>query len=157
MVPLLWWRRRRASRPAEVGAGFVATEAPALQATIRSAFELGEGGGPLTVELGFASGAAGRVVVVWRNRNVGFVPPDHLDDMRRQLGAAGSAPLVAPGVVYHDGTWLRVWVGPVPRGPLPAPPAGYDLLPAPPTTIFGFTLGHPGAEPLDGPGASPRG
>lgn len=157
MVPPLPWRRRRASRPAEVGDGFVATEAPALQATIRSAFELGEGGGPMSVELAFAPGAAGRVVVVWRNRNVGFVPPDHLDDMRRQLEAAGNARLVAPGLVYHDGTWLRVWVGQAPQGPLPVPPAGYDLLPAPPTTIFGFTLGHPGGEPLDGPGAPSQG
>lgn len=157
MVPLLWWRRRVESCPAEVGTGFVATEAPALQATIRSAFELGEGGGPLAVELGFALGAAGRVVVVWRNRNVGFVPPDHLPDLRRQLGAAGGARLVAPGVVYHDGTWLRVWVGPAPQGPLPRPPAGYDLLPAPPTTIFGFTLRHPDDERPDGPGASSRG
>ncbi len=130
--------------PADVGTGFVATEAPAMQPSIRSALRPGEGKrGPLSIELQFATGAAQRVVVEWRNRYVGFVPTSHLAGIRGQLAAVGKAVLWAPGWVYSDGTYWRVWVGPAPEGDFPEVAAGYDELPEPPPTIFGIPLTRP--------------
>jgi hypothetical protein len=128
--------------PADVGEGFVATEAPAMQQSILSAMRAGEGkGDPIAADLEFASGAAQRVVVGWRNRYVGFVPTSHLASMRGQLVAAGKAVLTAPGEVYFDGKFYRVWVGVPPvDGYHPALPGGYDELPIPPLTIFGVPL-----------------
>jgi hypothetical protein len=133
-----------------VGSGFVALEAPALQATIRSAFVTGEGSGPMAVELTFTPGADGRVVVVWRNRIVGFVPDPHAAVLRRQLDASDRAHVVADGRVYDDGTWWRVWVGPDPDGELPVPDAGYDELAPPIPSIFGFSLGESFRRPPGG-------
>lgn len=141
MVPPTRWRRARHDVVVDLPEGFVATEAPALQATIRSAFLAGEGAEPIAVELSFAPGAADRVVVVWRNRNVGFVPPGHAPQLRRLLEQDGHDRPVATGRLYHDGTWWRIWVGPDPAGPLPVPPPDYDRLTPPVPTIFGFTLG----------------
>ncbi|MBU4336890.1 MAG: hypothetical protein KJ548_09980 [Actinobacteria bacterium] len=147
MVQSMPWRRARHDVPADLPEGFVATEAPALQATIRSAFVAGEGAAPMAVELTFAPGAAGRVVVVWRNRNVGFVPREHADDLHRVLTQGQHVRLVAEGRLYHDGSWWRIWVGPDPVGPLPVPPAGYDELPPPAPTIFGFAFGASRPDP----------
>jgi hypothetical protein len=147
MVPTVPWRRSRTRVPAQVGAGFVAAEAPALQATIRSAFVgaervvPGAGGRSVPAELSFEPGAAGRVVVVWRNRNVGFVPEPQAAALRRQLDEPGPPQLVAEGQVYHDGTWWRVWVGP-PPGELPVPDEHYDELVPEAPTIFGFAIGQ---------------
>jgi hypothetical protein len=126
---------------ADVGEGFVATEAPAMQQSIRSALRTGEGKqSPMVVEVQFTTGAAARVVVEWRNRNVGFVPTSHLASLRGQLTAAGKAVLWAPGCVFFDGTYWRVWVGAEPADGFPEVAAGYDELPEPPTAIFGFPL-----------------
>lgn len=129
---------------ADVGDGFVATEAPAMQLAIRSALNVGEGRrDPVPAELSFEPGAAERVVVRWRNRFVGFVPTSHRAQLRGQLAAAGKAPLVTTGTVYWDGAWWRVWVGPVrPDGPPPVE-EGYDELKPPPPSIFGIPLSRP--------------
>lgn len=128
---------------ADVGEGFVATEAPALQQAIRSALRSGEGkAAPIAVEVQFTAGAAERVVVEWRNRFVGFVPTSHLAGLRGQLTAATSdkAPLTANGRVYFDGRYFRVWVGPPPAEGFPEVRAGYDELAEPPPAIFGIPL-----------------
>ena len=126
---------------ADVAGGFVATEAPAMQQSIRSALRPGEGkGGSVVIEAQFVTGAAERVVIEWRNRYVGFVPTSHLAELRGQLAAAGKAVLWAPGLVYHDGKYWRVWVGPTPEGGFPDVEAGYDQLPEPPPSIFGIPL-----------------
>ena len=126
---------------ADVGEGFVATEAPALQQAIRSALRGGEGKrAPILGEVRFSSGARERVVVEWRNRFVGFVPTSHLAALRGQLAAAGRAALEAPGRVYFDGRYWRVWVGPAPEGGFPEVAEGYDELPEPPPAIFGIPL-----------------
>lgn len=126
---------------ADVGEGFVATEAPAMQQAIRSALRTGEGRrAPVAVEVQFAAGAAQRVVVEWRNRFVGFVPVPHLATLRGQLAGVGKAVLTAPGRVYHDGRYFRIWVGPPPAGGFPEVEAGYDELPEPPASIFGIPL-----------------
>ena len=127
--------------PADVGEGFIATEAPAMQQSILSAMRGGEGKrAVITADLEFKTGAAERVVVDWRNRYVGFVPTSHLASMRGQLVAAGKAVLIAPGEVYFDGKFWRVWVGPPPEFGFPEVPHGYDELPVPPMTIFGVPL-----------------
>jgi hypothetical protein len=127
---------------ADVGAGFVATEAPALQQAFRSALRLGDpADGPVEAEFALQAGAAERVVVVWRNAYVGFVPTSHLASLRGQLVAAGRARLVAPGQVYRDGALWRAWLGPVPDGGPPPVGEGYDELEPPPPTIFGIPLG----------------
>ena len=126
---------------ADVGEGFVATEAPALQQAIRSALRGGEGKrAPILGEVRFSSGARERVVVEWRNRFVGFVPTSHLAALRGQLVGVGKALLVAPGCVYHDGKYFRVWVGRPPVDGFPEVEAGYDELAEPAPTIFGIPL-----------------
>jgi len=136
-----FWRRREDPVAADVGRGFVATEAPAMQAALKSALHVGEGKGtPILADVAFGQGSGERVVVQWRNRYVGFVPSSHRADLRGQLASAGRAPLVAEGLVYWDGEWWRIWVGPVPdHGPPPVGP-GYDELEPPPPTIFGVPL-----------------
>ncbi|ACZ30160.1 hypothetical protein Xcel_1129 [Xylanimonas cellulosilytica DSM 15894] len=137
-------RARRPVVAAEVGDGFVATEAPALQVSIREALQPGEGGrAPSPAELRFEPGAAGRVVVLWRNRHVGFVPPTHREALAAQLATAGKATVQADGYVYRDGELHRIWVGPLPTDGFPGVPPGYDELPVPETTIFGFALRRP--------------
>ena len=126
---------------ADVGGGFVATEAPALQQTIRSALHSGEGRRvPFPVDLRLASGARERVVVEWRNRFVGFVPTSHLAALRGQLAGAGRTPVITPGILYFDGRYFRIWVGPEPADGFPAIEAGYDELPEPPPSIFGIPI-----------------
>ncbi len=135
------FRHREPPVVADVGEGFVATEAPALQQAIRSALRAGEGKAtPVAVEVRFDSGVAERVVVEWRNRFVGFVPTSHLAVLRGQLAGAGKAPLTATGRVYFDGRYWRVWVGPEPDGGFPAVEAGYDELAEPAPSIFGIPL-----------------
>ncbi len=126
---------------AAVGGGFVATEAPALQQAIRSALRSGEGRqAPFLVDLQLATGARERVVVEWRNRFVGFVPTAHLAVLRGQLAGAGKTRVITPGVLYFDGKYFRIWVGPEPADGFPVVEAGYDELPEPPPSIFGIPL-----------------
>ena len=140
MNPSVPWHRAPRTT-ADVRDGFVATEAPALQQSIRSALYPGEGKrSPIAVEVQFTTGAAQRVVVEWRNRNVGFVPTSHLAALRGQLTAAGKAVVWSPGQVYYDGAYWRVWVGPAPEDGYPEVTEGYDELPEPPAAIFGIQL-----------------
>ena len=137
------FRHREPPVVADVGEGFVATEAPALQQAIRSALRAGEGKAtPVAVEVRFDSGVAERVVVEWRNRFVGFVPTSHLASVRGQLvgAAAGKSALTANGRVYFDGRYFRVWVGPPPEDGFPQVEAGYDELSEPSPAIFGIPL-----------------
>lgn len=94
----------------------------------------------IPARLQFSRGAEDHVVVLWRNVIVGFVPPTHRDELRRQLDDAVTAPLVADGHVRrHDGVW-RVWAGPawpVAEGPPQPPP---DEIDPPSNAIFGFPL-----------------
>ncbi len=128
---------------ADIGGGFVATEAPALQKAIRGAMKLGElSAGQLEADLSFEPGAEGRIVVRWRNHYVGFVPETHAPALRRQLATLGRAALVSPGVVYRDGELWRIWVGePLPGIEVPRPAPGYDSIGPEPATIFGIPVG----------------
>lgn len=102
--------------------------------------------------LRFTAGIEGRVVVLWRNTIVGFVPEDRAGDLRRQLTEAGAAHLVADGEVRgHSGLW-RVWVGSWPDGPVPAPAAD-EIVPAP-TRIFGIPVS---GRAVPAPATSPVG
>ncbi|WP_413452596.1 hypothetical protein AA0Y32_09965 [Georgenia phoenicis] len=133
----LFDRWRSTEVPADVGPGFWVAEAGALQRAIVTALGADARGRPeVRARLELSAGAEGRVVVVWRNVIVGFVPPDHAAPLRRQLEAAGRATLVAAGsVVRADGQW-RIWLG---EGtPVGEPPA--DELTPPPATIFGISL-----------------
>ncbi len=149
--------RRAEARTADVGEGFVATEAPALQATIvgtLSATERRTDAVATTVR--FERGASGRVVVVWRNRNVGFAPAEAVPGLLAQLGAAGRAGLAAPATVLRDGGVWRVRVGPPPAARTGLATA--DELEPPPYTVFGVPLGArfqpaaPGPGQVDGAG-----
>ncbi|MBD8063329.1 hypothetical protein [Oceanitalea stevensii] len=141
----LFDRWRSAEVPADVGAGFWAAEAAAMQRAIVTALAGAERArsGAVPARLELSPGAEGRVVVVWRNVIVGFVPPDRAAPLRDQLAAAGKGTLVAPGSVVELGGQRRMWVG---EGePVGEPPA--DELAAPPTTIFGIHL--PGTTPRE--------
>jgi len=139
MAPF-WKRSSGPPRHAEVGVGFVAAEAPALQVAILAALGGMQRGHPTVVaELAFTRGAEGRVVIVWHNRFVGFVPQSHEDLLLAQVQAAGANGLTTQGQFYYDGTLWRVWVGPPPDG-MPEPEPGMDELPSPATTIFGFVV-----------------
>ncbi len=134
--------RRRPEVPAHVEDGFSAAEAPAMQRSILEALGLGDRPAPAVVpaRLRVEGGADGRLVLVWRNVIVGFVPPGATAPLAAQLAAAGDATLVAPGAVHHvDGTW-RVWVGAVPTGGFPPVPEGLDTLAPPETTILGVPV-----------------
>jgi hypothetical protein len=135
------FRHRPQPVAADVGEGFVASEAPALQSAIRSGMTGGERKQlPLPIEVWFASGAGERIVVGRGNQYVGFVPISHRASLRGQLIAAGKAGLRAPGMVYRDGDLFRVWVGVLPPDSFPAIEPGYDELPAPQAAIFGIPL-----------------
>ncbi|WP_193311409.1 hypothetical protein [Georgenia satyanarayanai] len=133
----LFDRWRSAEVPADIGPGFWVAEAGAMQRAIGTAL----GGADrsrsvVAAHLELSAGAEGRVVVVWRNVIVGFVPPDHAPPLLPQIEAAGRATVVAPGrVVERDGQ-LRIWAG---EGePTGRPPT--DELSPPPATIFGIAL-----------------
>lgn len=136
---------RRDAVPAQVGDGFVAGEAVALQTSFQAALTGHERAArePVAAELQLDPGKGGRVVLVWRNVVVGFVPPAHEADLRGQLNRAGKGRLVCPGQVYRDGDVWRVWVGARPPVEHPAPEPGTDRLSAPPTRIFGLALPRP--------------
>lgn len=136
--------RLRLSRPevtADVGDGFWVTEATALQRSIVGALGMGERRSPpAEILLRFDSVPNGSVVVVWRNRNVGFVPSSHASSLREQLSAAHPAKLTVRGDLYqHDGLW-RLWAGPRSESDPPAPDPGIDTMAAPPVTILGIPV-----------------
>ncbi|WP_456787138.1 hypothetical protein [Cellulomonas sp. P5_C5] len=121
---------------ADVGDGFVAGEAPALQVGLAAA----RSGDSARVGLTFETEGGSHVVLVCRNRIVGFVPPSHEEPVRAQLAAAGRAHLVALGQIYRDADGWRLWVGPPRTGEFPAPEPGADTLAAPQRRIFGLAL-----------------
>lgn len=133
---------RRGRVTADVGDGFVAGEAAALQTGLAAALTTVERGssGPARVELTFATEDGNHVVIVCRNQTVGFVPPSHEDSVRAQLAAAGRAHLETTGQVYRDGDGWRLWVGPPRSGGFPPPEPGADTLAAPQRRIFGLAL-----------------
>lgn len=128
--------------PADLAVGFCAAEAPALQRSLLEALGLGDRPAPAVVpaDLRIERGADDRLVVVWRNVIVGFVPADVAGPLADRLGTTGATALAARGAVHHqEGAW-RVWVGDVPPGGFPPVPAGLDTLAAPTPTILGVPL-----------------
>lgn len=125
---------------AELVDGFWAAEAEAMQTVIVGSMWRAEKKREVVdAELEFFGGAEGRVVVVWRNRFVGFVPPERAPELRAQIDALPDAKIVADGQVRpHSGAW-RVWVGPPWRGESPPPLPADELEPTPPS-IFGIQL-----------------
>lgn len=147
MTPL-----RRPRVAADVGPGFHAAEARGLQTALHAVLTAVEraAGRPVPVEVRLDASRDAAVVVVCRNRVVGFVPPgaaDLVTGLRAQQERAGRrALLVAPGLLHRDadagagaGLW-RVWVGAEPDGGLPDVPVGLDTLAAPELSIFGVPL-----------------
>ena len=119
-----------------------------MQRSILEALGLGARPAPAVVpaRLRVERGADTRLVLVWRNVIVGFVPPDAGGPLTTALEDADGAAVVVDGAVHHlDGTW-RVWLGPVPDGGFPPLPDGLDTLAAPEDTILGVPLRR-----LDGP------
>ncbi|GEL98455.1 hypothetical protein CTE05_20020 [Cellulomonas terrae] len=133
---------RRGRVTADVGDGFVAGEAAALQTGLSAALTTVERGssGPARVELTFATEDGNHVVIVCRNQTVGFVPPSHEESVREQLVAAGRARLETAGQIYRDAEGRRLWVGPPRSGGFPAPEPGADTLAPPRRKIFGLAL-----------------
>jgi len=130
-------RRRRPPVPADVPEGFWCAEALALKRSIDSARRFARAPGETRARLTLDDGAEGRVVVLWENVVVGFVPAAHTPGLRPQLRAARPASLVADGrVLEHAGLW-RVWVGPPWPSEAPPPPPPDELGP-PPDTILGI-------------------
>ncbi|MPV51324.1 MULTISPECIES: hypothetical protein [unclassified Pseudactinotalea] len=139
---LRFWRRHRAEpMAAELAQGFWASDAVGLQRAILSllsAVDRRRGG--LSGRVEFTAGAEGRVVVVWGNRIVGFVPPAHAGSLHAQLGEADPAALVADASIRrYEENW-RVWVGPEwgGGGGEGGPEEPIDELDAPPPTILGI-------------------
>lgn len=140
-------RLRRPTVAAEVPVGFHAAEARALQVAVTAVLSAVEraADAPVPVDLVLEPGRDGVVVVVCRNRVVGFVPAPHAEPLRAQVEAAGRrAHVVAPGALVHDGALWHVWVGPAPQGGVPAAPDGLDTLPEPQPTILGVPLRRDG-------------
>jgi hypothetical protein len=133
---------------ADVAVGFHAAEAVALQTTLLGVLGAAERatGRPVPVELGLDAGRDDGLVVLCRNRVVGFVPEEHAPPLRAQRERAGRrARLVLPGLLVRDGGTWRVWVGPEPSGGVPSAPAGLDTLPAAQPTVLGVPLRRDGA------------
>jgi hypothetical protein len=133
---------RRGRVTADVGDGFVAGEAAALQTGLSAAQTSAERGtsAPVRVELTFETEGGEHVVLVCRNHTVGFVPPSHEESVHAQLAAAGRAHLVTSGQIYRVADRWRLWVGPPLAGGFPAPEPGADTLAPPQRRIFGLAL-----------------
>ena len=131
--------RRRAA--ADLAAGFWAAEAVAMQRSIEAALAPWErADGPFPVELALEAGPDGRVLVVWRNRIVGFAPDAAAPALLDRL-AEGPVALTVRGDLFRHGSVRRLWVGPRPASGLPpVPDPGLDHLPAPPVTVFGLRV-----------------
>jgi hypothetical protein len=148
------FRRHRpvVDAPAAVAAdGFTAADAPAFQRSFVAALHAGERADRRDVPgvLQIGRGAGDRLVVIWRNLVVGFVPPDRTAPFEALLPAGPRAGVELAGVVHHaDGLW-HVWVGDPPAAGFPTPPAGLDTLPTPEDTLLGIRLPRP-----DGGGTS---
>jgi hypothetical protein len=139
------FRRHRpvVAAPAALTAdGFAAADAPAFQRSFVAALDAGERAGRRDVPgvLQVGRGAGDRLVVIWRNLVVGFVPADRTAPFEALLPAGPRAGVELRGGVHHaDGLW-HVWVGDPPADGFPPPPAGLDTLPAPEDTLLGIRL-----------------
>ncbi len=101
---------------------------------------------PVPVDVVLEAGRDDAVVVVCRNRVVGFVPAAHAAGLRAQVDRAGRRTHVVAQatVARHDGLW-HVWVGPEPEGGVPPVPDGLDTLPEPQATVLGVPLRRDGS------------
>lgn len=117
-----------------------------MQHAIRGALTAAEATtSAVPVELSFDHGAEGRVIALWRNLIVGFIPDDVAPGLRQQLSDAGEARLVTRGQAMQVGREWRVWAGPPwPEGTTPPPYPGSTIAPAPPA-VFGIQLQNPHA------------
>ena len=135
--------RRRPAPPAEVGEGFWVTEAPALQQGIRSALTAGETARQTApAELHIEQGREERLVVLWRNFIVGFVPESQLPALRRQL--ADHPRLTIRGAAHLHGREWRIWAGP--PWPVSPPPYPQPTIEPAPAAIFGVQLRSLGGD-----------
>ena len=144
--------RARRPAPADLTVGFWVAEAVAMQRSIEAALAPWErADGPFPVDLSFEAGPDGRVLVVWRNRIVGFAPDAAAPALLDRL-ADGPAALGVRGELYRHGSVRRLWAGPRPASGLPpVPDPGLDHLPAPPVTVFGLrvdSLVEPTRDPV---------
>ncbi|WP_324649949.1 hypothetical protein [Georgenia sp. H159] len=139
-------RRRTPELAADLGSGFWVTEAPAMQHAILGALTRAESARAVVpVELTFDAGAEGRVVALWRNLIVGFVPDDVAPTVRQQLADAGEARLVTSGLALPEGREWRIWAGPPwLEGTRPPSYPASTIRPTPPA-IFGIQLRTPDA------------
>lgn len=119
--------------------GFWVAETAAMQRAIVPLTMPDDGSG-IPAQLEFTAGAEGRVVVQWRNRFVGFVPPSHEEMIGRQLAVAGKIRLVADGEVRRHGDLWRIWAGPAVADGAPPPPPPIDEIPPETPTIFGIPI-----------------
>jgi len=113
-----------------------------MQRSILAALGLGDrpSATHVVARLAVEHGADDRLVLVWRNVIVGFVPPHAAPALAAALDAAPDASVVVDGVAHRtDGTW-RLWVGPVPEDGFPPVPDDLDTLAAPELTILGVPL-----------------
>ena len=133
---------RRGRVTADVGDGFVAGEAAALQIGLAAALTGVERGSsaPVRVDLTFETEGGEHVVLVCRNHTVGFVPPSHEESVRAQFAAAGRARLVTPGRCTATATGGGSGSGRLARAGSPQPEPGADTLAAPQRRIFGLAL-----------------
>lgn len=119
--------------------GFWVAETAAMQRAIVP-LTIPDDGTGIPAHLEFTAGAEGRVVVQWRNRFVGFVPPSHEDLIGRQLAVAGKIRLVTDGEVRRHGDLWRIWAGPAVPDGAPPPPPPIDEIPPEAPTIFGVPI-----------------
>ena len=133
--------RRRGRVDADVGDGFVAGEATALQTGLAAALTGAERRSTVApVGLTFATEDGSHVVIFCRNHTVGFVPPSHVESVLTQLVAAGRARLETSGQVYRDDVGWRLWVGPPRADGFPPPEPGADTLAPPQRRMMGIVL-----------------
>ncbi|WP_129338237.1 hypothetical protein [Cellulomonas endophytica] len=126
-------------RPDEAfGLGEAAALQTALVGVLRAAERAARA--PVAADLALEAGAGARVVAVWRNVVVGFVPPDHAPALHDRLAGAAGTRLVVAGWVHRDGDLWRVRAGPRPDDGFPPASAGADLLPPPPRRVLGIPL-----------------
>lgn len=119
--------------------GFWVAETAAMQRAIAPLIVFDDGGA-IPAQLEFTAGAEGRVVVQWRHRFVGFVPPSHEEMIGRQIAVAGKIRLVADGEVRRHGKLWRIWAGPAVPDGAPPPPAPIDEIEPEAPTIFGIPI-----------------
>lgn len=134
--------RRRPEVELTPAEGFHATDAPALQRSILAALGMGESPRAAVVpaRMRVERGADDRLVLVWNNVIVGFVPPSATAAIAAEVARAGDALVVVRTVVHRPARDWRVWVGDVPTTGVPPVPDGLDTLAVPETTVLGVPV-----------------